>query len=107
MKTSIPLELLDIEGEGFHLSFIIQIQNKEARVILDTGASRTVIDSNCLESYIDAPDLKEEDRQSTGVGSSELKSFSLHIPQLKIGDIELKDYHAAILDLQHVTSSYE
>lgn len=106
MKSNIPLELIDIEGEGYHLLLMININGKEARMVLDTGASRTVFDTNCIEEYISEPELKEEERLSTGVGSSSLKSYSILFEKLKIGEIEIENYPIAVLDLQHITTSY-
>lgn len=105
--TTIPLELLDIEGEGYHLTFHVHINDKLARLVLDTGASRTVFDSNCLNSFFDRPKLIAEERMSTGVGSNEIASYSFNIDDFKIGSIHLKNYNAAVLDLKHVTESYE
>lgn len=106
MKSVIPLELVDIDGEGYHFTVEVIINGKNARMVLDTGASRSVFDSNCLTEFVDEPDLKEEDRLSTGVGSNTLKSFSIGFEKLLIGEIEIEDYAIAVLDLQHITSSY-
>ena len=106
MKTTIPLELINIEDEGFHLLFEVQINDKAARVILDTGASRSVFDSNCLDLFIANPALNKEERLSTGVGSSELQSFSICFDSFCLGTLLIENYNVAILDLQHITSSY-
>ena len=41
MKAKLPIEIFAIEDDGYHLKTSIQINGKEARVIIDTGASRS------------------------------------------------------------------
>ena len=40
----VPLQVLDIEGEGFHVMVKGLIHGKEASFLIDTGASRSVFD---------------------------------------------------------------
>ncbi len=42
------LEFLDIDGEGCHLVVNVLINGSIARMILDTGASRTVINASSV-----------------------------------------------------------
>lgn len=44
MITTIPLQILPIENDGFHLMIVVKINRKNANLIIDTGASRTVFD---------------------------------------------------------------
>lgn len=106
MKTTIPLELVDIEDEGYHFTVEVLLNGVKARLVLDTGASRTVLDSNCIADYVPEPVLKEEERLSAGVGSNQLQSFSIVLKKVEIGGLEIRDYPVAVLDLQHVTASY-
>ena len=49
----VPLQLLDIEGEGFHIMVQGMIHGKEARFLIDTGASRSVFDPKTISTFID------------------------------------------------------
>ena len=94
MNYNIPLELVDIEGEGYHLTVNVSVNGKPARMVLDTGASRTVFDLNCLKGFETEQEEKEEDRLSTGVGSNSLKSYS----------IIFAEFNAALLSLCSISA---
>ena len=49
----IPIQLLDIEGEGFHIMVKGMIHGKEASFLIDTGASRSVFDPKTITTFID------------------------------------------------------
>ena len=49
----VPLQLLDIEGEGFHIMVKGKIHGKEANFLIDTGASRSVFDPKTISNFIE------------------------------------------------------
>ena len=48
-------QLLDIEGDGFHVMISGKINGKEAHFLIDTGASRSVFDTDTISGSIDTP----------------------------------------------------
>ena len=48
----IPINIISIEGDGFHLIAGGRINDKVARFVVDTGASRTVFDKDRILNYI-------------------------------------------------------
>ena len=42
----IPINIINIEGDGFHIVTEGHINGKAARFVVDTGASRTVFDKD-------------------------------------------------------------
>ena len=75
----IPLQLLDIEGEGFHIMVKGTIHGKEANFLIDTGASRSVFDPNTIATFIDDPIFEKKEGMTAGVGSSDLESSTFII----------------------------
>ena len=107
MITIIPFKVLDIAGEGFHLLIKILINKKVAKVIIDTGASKTVFDNQRIKKYVGKKTFEKHDILSTGLGTSTMTSELVSIKKIKIGELEIVNYKTILLDLSHVNNSYE
>ena len=102
----VPLQLLDIEGEGFHIMVQGKIHDKEARFLIDTGASRSVFDPNTITDFIDNVAFEKKEGMTAGVGSSDLESATFMIEVFSIGELEIHDYEAVALDLENIHEMY-
>ena len=102
----IPINIINIEGDGFHLIVEGMINNKPARFVVDTGASRTVFDKDRILNYIDNPEFNEKEGISAGIGGTDLSSFIFNIEELSFGDLKINDYQAVAMDLSNVNNSY-
>lgn len=103
----IPIRLLDIEGEGFHVMIKGKINGMEANFLVDTGASRSVFDPNVIGRYIDNPTFEKKVGITAGVGGNDLESSTFTINSLAFGDIEIHDYEAVALDLENIHETYQ
>ena len=103
----IPLQLLDIEGEGFHIMVKGMIHGKEANFLIDTGASRSVFDPNTISTFIDDLEFEKKEGMTAGVGSSDLESATFRIDVFSIGGLEIVDYEAVALDLENIHEMYD
>lgn len=103
----IPIRLLDIEGEGFHVMIQGKINGMEANFLIDTGASRSVFDPTVITKFIENPSFEKKVGITAGVGGSDLESSTFIIPSLAIGDIEIKNYEAVALDLENIHETYQ
>ena len=102
----IPLQLLDIEGEGFHIMVKGMIHGKEANFLIDTGASRSVFDPNTITDFIDNIQFEKKEGMTAGGGSSDLESATFVIDNFFIGELEIHDYEAVALDLENIHEMY-
>lgn len=102
----VPLRLLDIEGEGFHIMVKGKIHGKEANFLIDTGASRSVFDPNTISKFIENLQFEHKEGLTAGVGSSDLESSTFFIGSFSIGDLEIQDYEAVALDLSNIHEMY-
>ena len=103
----VPLQLLDIEGEGFHIMIKGLIHGKEANFLIDTGASRSVFDPSTISNFIDDLEFEKKEGITAGVGSSDLESSTFIIDLLAFGDLEIHDYEAVALDLSNIHEMYD
>ena len=102
----VPLQLLDIEGDGFHIMVKGMIHGKEANFLIDTGASRSVFDPKTISNFIDGLQFEKKEGLTAGVGSSDLESSTFKIENFSVGDLEITDYEAVALDLENIYEMY-
>jgi hypothetical protein len=106
MKTVVPIELLAIEEDGFHLVINGKLGGEVLRLLVDTGASKTVFDEERLLQLINPVDMKQNDKLSTGLGTNTMESKLVTLPKLEFGELCIRDLMVAVLDLSHVNVSY-
>ena len=104
---SIPLKLITLDQEGCHLLVKASVNNRIARLILDTGASKTVFDSHKIKRFISSEHLRKNDHLSTGLGTSEMVTHTVAIKKFSLGKLSVKDCQMVLLDLKHIGQSYE
>jgi predicted aspartyl protease len=102
----VPVQLLDIEGDGFHIMVKGMIHGKEANFLIDTGASRSVFDPNTITDFIDDIQFEKKEGMTAGVGSSDLESSTFVIDSFSIGDMKIHNYEAVALDLENIHEMY-
>ena len=106
MITRIPLQILDIGGEGYHLMIKMLINGKAAQVIVDTGASKTVFDKTAIEKFVQHKKFDKHEHLSSGLGTNTMISQTTNLKKVKIGDVIFENYTTVLLDLSHVNNSY-
>lgn len=106
-RTSIPIEILPIDESGFHLCVLVNINRKKYRLVLDTGASRTVFDQDEIKKIVKEGTTEIEGKLSAGLGTDQMQTHSVILKQFKIGKIVLPNFEALALDLAVLNSSYE
>ena len=102
----IPINIISIEGDGFHLIAEGCINGKTARFVVDTGASRTVFDKDKILNYINNHEFSEKEGISAGIGGTDISSFIFDIEELSFGELKIMDYQAVAMDLSNVNDSY-
>lgn len=105
-NTIVPLELLNLNDDGFHLLVEVVVFGQSFHAVLDTGASKTVFDKGTVEKHMKDGDLMASDKLSTGLGTNTMESHTIILPQLKIGKLKLKNFEVAVLDLSTINQAY-
>lgn len=105
MRTiTIPLILINLQDDGFHLLVEIVVFGERLFAVVDTGASRSVFDKGLMQQHIAELILSDETQAATIFSTA--TTLQGTIPKLKIGKLTLKDYPTVALDLQPVTDTY-
>jgi hypothetical protein len=106
MKINIPLHIIDMQGDGYHLLAEVKIGLIRYKVVLDTGASKTVFDQTMLTKASANIVVESTDRLSAGLGTLTMASYTATVPIFKIGRLKLPSFEVAVLDLSTINQAY-
>jgi len=107
MTINIPLQIINLEDDGFHPLVEVVVFGKSFLVVLDTGASKTAFDKTMLLQTNEAALIMETDKLSTGLGTNSMTSFKLVLHDLHIGSLHIPNFEVAVLDLSTINKAYE
>lgn len=102
----IPIEIINIEGDGYHIITYGAINDRRARFVVDTGASRTVFDKEKIKKYIEKPEFSEKEGISAGIGGTDISSFLFSLESISFGELYISNYQAIAMDLSNINDSY-
>ncbi len=102
----IPLTVIPIDEKGYHLMARGNISGLTTNILIDTGASRTVLDLWRTRHYFGNTPLKSFEKYFTGVGTQKMETQAVIIPQLRIGAFEVRSLEVLVIDLEGVNKSY-
>ena len=105
-NTNIPIEILLIEDDGSHLLIKSKINGKIARLLIDTGASRSVFDEERIRQFVNDKSFIQHDKLSTGLGTNSMPTSTVTLKSLKLGDLVIENFDAVLLDLKYVNGTY-
>ena len=108
MTYKIPLNILSIHDDGFHLCLEAGIVDQPVQLLVDTGASRTVFDLQYITSLLQLSDheIEQNTGPSGGIGTTNLESSLATIPSLNLGGLIIKDYRTALIDMIQVNALF-
>ncbi len=103
---NIPLNLISMEADGFHLMLHAVIRGAKANVLVDTGASRTVMDLSRSGNYLGDLAIKRFHKSFTGMGAGNIETYFATIPEIRIGGYTLSEMEVVLIDLSPLNKSY-
>lgn len=106
MAVKLIVEIAEIERKNYHLFLMLEVNGKTCRLLIDTGASKTVFDSERVLQFISAEHIIAHDVKSVGLGVTEMETQMAKLKHIKLGRLSLKKWWVAVLPLQHVNQTY-
>ncbi|MDD3740020.1 MAG: aspartyl protease family protein [Bacteroidales bacterium] len=106
-KYKVKLKFLKIDGGGTHLAVRAKINGVSSVLLIDTGASNTVFDSdNPIFSDIETTPA---DKKGAGSGfNSELPELVIgEIKSIKIARMEIKNLKVIFTSMNHINNLYK
>lgn len=106
MKIKIPLQIIELEEENFHLIITTTFSDgTNGNWVIDTGASKTVFDKTLLGKYTILKDEPDE-VHTIGIGESSLETSMAFLNTVEFGKFKIEDMKVALLDLSHINELY-
>ena len=103
---SVKFVITEMQGGGFHPFVNVTIEGKKCRFLIDTGASKSVIDKHFYESKLGRK-MKVLKQETTGLHSTVMESYVGTLKKLTIGKLVIPTYAVAGVDLMHVNMTYQ
>lgn len=107
MATRIKLTVFPLDKGAYHVKLKVKINGKPADLILDTGASRSVLDRNSIKDFLAESEIQSNQMPASSASSNDLQCHIGTLKELEIGSLKIKKYQCAIMDLTHVNMAYE
>lgn len=106
-KYKIPLELIDLQGDGFHLLVEVFVFGQSFKAVLDTGASKSAFDFEIISELASADQIVHvPDHHAIGLGTTTMERYFVICPELKLGKLLIRDYEAPVFDLSAIKFAY-
>lgn len=107
LMIKIPLQIIELEEDNYHILIEGQFQDGSPSCwIIDTGASKSVLDIN-QRAYYEVLDSDNEDEfHSAGINQGMMETSVGKMFYLKLGDLEITNHKVALIDLKHVNEIY-
>ncbi len=102
----IPIQVIPLQPDGCHLMIKGVINGLKANILLDTGASKSIMDVQRVSYYLDDPVVKPFDKPLTGMGNNRIKSWVTKLPKISFGTFDVSDWTIVLADLKPINDSY-
>ena len=107
VKSIIPLEVVALQEGSYHVFLKMKVNKKSIRVLLDTGASKTVLDKTFVEEKCKSQKTETIGQSTSSLHSTVSESNITYIKEIQLDQVKLKNYLVAVIDLTHVNQTYE
>lgn len=102
----IKMEKLTLSDGGVHLIILAFVDDKTIRMVLDTGASHSVLDFSWAEQNLPDNEIIAVEDPAYGIGSS-VEVHKAEVSSFKIGDLNLNNRLFALIDFNAINSVYD
>jgi predicted aspartyl protease len=106
MTISVPIQIIDLQGDGYHPLIEVLVNGMAHILVLDTGASKTAFDHNILLRSGVGSSIIASEKLSTGLGVTDMASSTALINSIQIGELFIVNFEVAVLDLSTINIAY-
>lgn len=103
----ISLQIIELEKDNYHILIEGEFQDKTlSSWIIDTGASKSVMDINQRDYYEILDSDNEDDYHSAGINQGMMETSVGKMHFIRFGEMEITNQKVALIDLNHVNEIY-
>lgn len=111
MKTkkqqAVKIILSELDPGGYHLFINLKVNGKRCRFLIDTGASRSVVDKAYYDKNLSRKKLTTIEQETTSLHASTSQTHIGTIREIELGGRKIKNHVIAAIDLSHVNNTYK
>lgn len=75
-------------------------------MLIDTGASKTVISSKLREQMTELEDIEMADTRTAGIGQEQMEATFVNLGEVSVGGVYINDLVVGVIPLDHVETMY-
>lgn len=103
----LDLHLVELENDNFHIMVEGRFADQSVGMwIVDTGASKTVLDKSLDDYYHVLESDTPDEFQSAGINEGMVDTQVGYTGQLRFGKLLIEELKVALIDLSHVNDIY-
>ncbi len=106
-KIIVPIAFLPLDEGGVHLLIDASINGNAIKLLVDTGASKTVFDKKRIKKLFRKKRFKRHNSLSIGLGTSRMRSHIIELENFSIGELTINNFESVLLNLNNVNKSYQ
>lgn len=106
MKYTIPLDVKELEYKNYHVFINLTINSVPCRLLVDTGASKTVFDAERVLRFVSEQKITSHEIKSVGLGVTNMETKVATLKDISVKKFNRKKMEVAILPLTHVNTTY-
>jgi hypothetical protein len=106
-KFKLPLEIVFLGEEGCHLFCNGRVGSKKVRILIDTGASKSVLAAAFVDKMKKPNFIEMIDNQTAGIGKDQVEARFIRLKKMKLGKLEIKNHIVGTIDVSHVKQVYD
>jgi hypothetical protein len=107
MRAELPLHFLTgLDGQKSHITVNGIINGKEARLIIDSGASNSVLDVSLADHFGLVPDHAYQKESAVGLGSDSIDSSLSRAAVFELGAFRIMRFPFVLLDLSIINNTF-
>lgn len=105
-KTKIHIE--ELEAGDYHSIVLGSVAGQKIRIVIDTGASHSCMDTTFAKQLIPNLYSEEHDGVTAGIGGDNFEVRIAHIPNFKLGRLTLQNFeNMALIDFTYINQAYQ
>lgn len=93
--------------EGCHIFCKGKVQGHTVRILIDTGASKSVISSRFAKTLDGLVEVEMADNQTSGIGPEKVEAKFVRLRNLVLNDLRIRKLVVGVVELDHVSALYE
>ncbi|HWB63128.1 MAG TPA: retropepsin-like aspartic protease [Chitinophagales bacterium] len=106
-NNTVKILLAKFQEGGYHLFISVKVNGKKCRFLIDTGASKSVIDKDYFVKVAGKRNLKTIQQETSSLHATTAESYFGKLKTVEIGHHKIANYVIAAVDLAHVNMVYK